>query len=64
MNMLTKVKVLWIGGISLLIAILGLGVSILQAITAIQALKTNPFGNGTMILEVSGIKTAFNISQS
>jgi hypothetical protein len=62
--MLTKVKVLWLGGISLLIALLGLGVSILQAVAAVQALNMNPFGNGTLILEGLGTKTAYKISQT
>ena len=40
--------VLWIGGISLLIALLSLGVSVLQTVAAMKQLyQPNPFGNAT-----------------
>jgi hypothetical protein len=52
--MLIKFKVLWIGGISLLIALLSLGVSLMQAVAAFQALNSNPFGNGTLVLKTNG----------
>jgi hypothetical protein len=32
-------------------------VSIAQAIAGFQALSSNPFGNGTIILEMNGTKT-------
>lgn len=58
--MLIKFQVLWIGGISLLIALLSLGVSIAQAVAGFRALSSNPFGNGT----TNGTKTlgSLNIS--
>jgi hypothetical protein len=53
---LTQLKVLWIGGISLLIALLSLGVSILQAVASLEALNSNTLRNGAavLILEVNG----------